>query len=133
VADRVVILVDTDILITHLRGVAHAYEWLKRARQSGPLAVSALTVAELTGGMRSSERRQVWLLLAVLGVEPVTELIARRAGELMRQYRRSHPGIGLADYVIAATTEVKGFSLATLNVRHFPMFEDLQPPFRLDS
>jgi predicted nucleic acid-binding protein len=133
VADRFVILVDTDILIAHLRGVADAYEWLKQARQSGPLAVSALTVTELTGGMRSAERRQVWLLLASLGVEPVTELVARRAGELMRHYRRSHPGIGLADYVIAATADVKGLTLATLNVRQFPMFQDLHPPFRLDS
>jgi predicted nucleic acid-binding protein len=128
-----VILIDTDILIAHLRGVDNAYEWLKRARRSGPLVASALTVTELTGGMRSSERRQVWLLLASLGIEPVTELVARRAGELMRTYRLSHPGIGLADYIIAATADVKGFTLATLNVRHFPIFENLQPPFRLDS
>jgi predicted nucleic acid-binding protein len=127
-----VILVDTDILIAHLRGAAHAYEWLKQARLTGPLVASALTVTELTGGMRSSERRQVWLLLASLGVEPVTELIARRSGELMRRYRRSHPGIGLADYVIAATADVRGLTLATLNVRHFPMFGDLEPPFTLE-
>jgi predicted nucleic acid-binding protein len=133
VADRFVILVDTDVLIAHLRGVAHAYEWLKQTRQSGQLAISALTVTELTGGMRSAERRQVWLLLASLGVEPVTELVGRRAGELMRHHRHSHPGIGLADYVIAATAQVKGFTLATLNVRHFPMFPDLQAPFRLDG
>jgi len=123
------ILADTDILIAHLRCVTNAYEWLKQARQSGALVVSALTIAELTGGMRSSERREVWLLLASLGVEPVTELVARRAGELMRHYRCDHPGIGFADYVIAATAEVKGLTLATLNVRHFPMFQDLQPPF----
>jgi predicted nucleic acid-binding protein len=132
VADRFVILLDTDVLIAHLRGVVQAYQWLKQARQSEPLAVSALTITELTGGMPSAERRQVWLLLASLGVEPVTELVARRAGELMRHYRQSHPGIGLADYIIAATAQVKGLTLATLIVRHFPMFPDLQPPFRLD-
>jgi predicted nucleic acid-binding protein len=54
-----VILADTDILIAHLRGVTHGYEWLKQVRQSGPLVVSALTIAELTDGMRSSERREV--------------------------------------------------------------------------
>jgi predicted nucleic acid-binding protein len=125
------ILVDTDILIAHLRGVDHAHAWLKRARQAGPLAVSALTITELTGGMRSAERREVWLLLAALRVKPVTELVARRAGELMRRYRRSHTGIGLADYVIAATADVHGITLATLNVRHFPMFKGLRPPFRV--
>ena len=38
-------------------------------------------------------------------------------------------GIGLGDYLIAATTDVKGYQLATLNVRHFPMFKGLRPPF----
>jgi predicted nucleic acid-binding protein len=132
VADRFVILVDTDILIAHLRGVDPAYQWLKQARQAGPLVISALTITELTGGMQSSERRQVWALLGSLAVEPATELVARRAGELMRQYRRSHPSIGLAEYVVAATADIKGLALATLNVRHFPMFHRLQPPFRLD-
>jgi hypothetical protein len=28
---------------------------------------------------------------------------------------------------------VEGLDLATLNVRHFPMFEDLEAPFRLES
>jgi predicted nucleic acid-binding protein len=126
------ILVDTDILIAHLRGVDRARAWLARARSAEPLAVSALTVTELTGGMRSAERREVWQLIASLRVEAVTELIARRAGELMRQYRRSHTRIGLADYIIAATADVHGLTLATLNVRHFPVFKGLQPPFRID-
>jgi predicted nucleic acid-binding protein len=52
-----------------------------------------------------------------------------RPGDFRRQYRRSHSGIGLGDYLIAATTEVKGYQLATLNVRHFPMFKGLRPPF----
>ncbi|MFT4188387.1 MAG: type II toxin-antitoxin system VapC family toxin [Aeromicrobium sp.] len=126
------ILVDTDVLIAHLRGLDAAEGWLRRARQQGPLAVSAVTVAELTGGMRSGGRRAVWGLLSRLGVEPVTDGVARRAGEFMRVYRRSHQGIGTSDYLIAATADLGGYQLATLNVRHFPMFEDLSPTFRLD-
>jgi len=44
---------------------------------------------------------------------------------------RKHSGIGLGDYLIAATADVKGYRLATLNVRHFPMFTILRPPFIL--
>lgn len=124
-------LVDTDVLIAHLRGVGAAREWLRQARTGGPLAISAVTVTELAGGMRSTERREVWSLLNVLRIEPVSEVVARRAGELMRQYRRSHSGIGLADYLIAATAETLGAELATLSLRHFPMFPDLKPPFTL--
>ncbi len=125
------ILVDTDVLIAHLRGLEAARGWLHQARRDGPLAVSVVSVAELTGGMRSSERAAVWSLLSVLRAEPVTELIARRAGELMRSHRRSHSGIGVPDYLIAATAEQLGARLATLNVRHFPMFPDLRAPFPL--
>lgn len=126
-----VILVDSDVLIAHLRGVEPARAWLKQARRQGPLAVSVVSITELTGGMRSAERREVWSLLGSLRAEPVTELVARRAGEFMRQYRRSHTGIGLADYLIAATAEMRGLLLATLNVRHFPMFADLKQPFEI--
>jgi hypothetical protein len=124
-----VILVDSDVLIAHLRGIEPARAWLRKARTAGPLAVSVVSISELTGGMRSAERREVWSLLGSLRAEPVTELVARRAGEFMRQYRRSHSGIGLADYLIAATAELRGQQVATLNVRHFPMFADLRPPF----
>lgn len=124
-------LVDTDVLIAHLRGVEAARTWLTEARLSGPLSTSAITIAELTGGMRSGERREVWALLSIFTVHPVTDSIARRAGEFMRTYRQSHTGIDVSDYLIAATAETHGLSLATLNTRHFPMFGELRAPFTL--
>jgi predicted nucleic acid-binding protein len=129
VASLIVILVDSDVLIAHLRGIEAARDWLIDARRRGPLAVSAVSITELVAGMRSTERREVWQLLASFNSKPVTDTVARRAGELMRQYRRSHTGIGLGDYLIAATADVNGLELATLNVRHFPMFDNLTPPF----
>ena len=125
------ILVDSDVLIAHLRGVAVARDWLVGVRNDGPLAISAVSIVELIGGMRTVERREVWRLLASFRVEPATEMVARRAGDMMRRYRRSHSRIGLGDYLIAATADVQGLELATLNVRHFPMFEGLQPPFAI--
>lgn len=125
------ILVDSDVLICHLRGAERAKDWLRDAAEREVLAISAVSVAEITGGMRSPERRGVWGLLSTLETIPVTAAIARRAGELQRQYRRSHSGIGVADYLIAATALDNGCELATLNVKHFPMFADLAPPFRL--
>ena len=54
--------------------------------------------------------------------------MAWRAATLMREYRRSHSGIGLGDYLIAATALTEGLELATLNVRHYPCSR-AQPPF----
>jgi predicted nucleic acid-binding protein len=127
-----VILVDSDVLIAHLRGVEVARDWLIEARRrTGPLAVSVVSIAEVAGGMRSGERREVIRLLGSLQPVPVDPTVAWRAGEFRRNYRRSHAAIGTADYLIAASADVNGFALATLNVTHFPMFEGLERPFSL--
>lgn len=124
------ILVDSDVLISHLRGLPAAGGWLADARRrTGPLAVSAVSVAEITGGMRSGEHREVTRLLDSLQTLPVDDAVARAAGALRRRFRRSHAAIGIADYLIGATARVHGCELATLNVRHFPMFDELTAPF----
>ena len=119
-------LVDSDVLIAHLRGVTAARDWLEAARrETGPLAISVISILEVAGGMRSGERREVNRLLAAMRRVPLSESVAWRATSFMRTYRRSHQGIGLGDYLIAATADVEGLDLATLNVKHFPMFPDL--------
>ncbi len=126
------ILLDSDVVIAHLRGLPAARDWLLDARvRSGRLATSTVTVAEVAGGMRSAERREVTRLLSSFAVFPVTEQVGWRAAEFMRSYRRSHSGIGLGDYLVAAVADVHGLELATLNVRHFPMMTGLEPAFRL--
>lgn len=81
--------------------------------------------------MRPSEKREVTRLLASLEVFPSGVAVGWQAAEFMTQYRLSHNGIGLGDYLIAATAHTEGLELATLNVKHFPMFPDLSAPFRL--
>jgi predicted nucleic acid-binding protein len=127
-----VILVDSDVLVAHLRGIPQAKDWLLRARRdTGRLATSTVSVAEVAGGMWSQERHQVTRLLSSLDIFPVSERVGWKAAELMRTYRRPHSGIGLGDFLIAATAAVEGLQLATFNIRHFPMFPDLHTPFDL--
>jgi predicted nucleic acid-binding protein len=121
-------LFDSTILIAHLRGDERATELLIDAADEGVLA-SVISRAEIEGGMRSGERRDVSQLFDGLLLLPVTDAVARRAGQQLRRFRRSHPGIDLADYLIAATAEEEGASLVTLNVKHFPMFSRLRPPW----
>jgi predicted nucleic acid-binding protein len=121
------IVLDTSVLVDHLRGLDSATEYLA-SLDSRP-SCSEITRIEVIQGLRSSERRAAGRLFTLIAWVPVSEAVARRAGELGRRWRRSHPGIGVADLAIAATTEEIGAALATRNVKHFPMFEELRLPY----
>ena len=121
-------LFDTTILIAHLRGDLRATAALVAHPRSERLA-SVLSRTEIEGGMRSGERRDVSALFGTLTLIPVSDAIARRAGEHLRRFRRSHSGIDLVDYLIGSTAELHSADLATLNIKHFPMFKGLRPPY----
>lgn len=116
-------LLDTDILISVLRGVelvAHQMEdW---QREGEMFSISTISVAELWQGMRSAEERPTQQLLLQMVCLPVNEGIGRLGGIYLHRYRRSH-GITLADALIAATAVSYQIPLWTLNRRHYPMSE----------
>jgi predicted nucleic acid-binding protein len=121
------VVLDTSVLVDHLRASAEATEYL--AGLDGRPSCSEISRIEVIQGLRSSERRAADRLFALIAWVPVSEAVARRAGELGRRWRGSHPGIGVADLAIAATAEGIGVSLATRNLKHFPMFEGLRAPY----
>ncbi|MGH2915992.1 MAG: type II toxin-antitoxin system VapC family toxin [Solirubrobacteraceae bacterium] len=120
-------LLDTSLLIDVLRGSEVAAGWM--GSLSEVPSCSELTRAEILRGVRSAERSRTERLLGSLRWVAVDEFVSRRAGELGRQYRRSHPGLSIVDFVIAATTQLIDADLATANVRHYPMFAGLAPPY----
>lgn len=119
---------DSTVLIAHLRGDDRATALLIARRREERL-VSVVSRVEIEGGMRSAERADVARLFGVVTMVPVSDAIAQRAGAHLRAHRRSHQGIDLADYLIAATVDVHDAVLATLNVKHFPMFKGLRPAY----
>jgi predicted nucleic acid-binding protein len=121
------IVLDTSVLVDHLRGLDTATEYL--ANLEGRPSCSEISRIEVIQGLRSSERGGADRLFALVVWVPVSESVARRAGELGRRWRRSHPGIGVADLAIAATAEEIDAGLATRNLKHFPMFENLRSPY----
>jgi predicted nucleic acid-binding protein len=124
------ILLDTSVLVDNLRGVPEAAAALDGAETIGHrLTASVVTKIELMSGMRAHEKRATRDLLAALAWVPVDDAIAERAGEHARAYRRSHQGIGVVDFIIAATAEHLDAALWTHNVRHYPMFADLAAPY----
>jgi len=125
------LVVDSSVLVDHLRGDRRAHDTLRQAAQRGDeLWGVVISRAEVLAGMRSAESSLTHRLLDALRWVDVDVSLADAAGRLARRYRRSHPGLQLADCLIAAGVEQLDARLVTLNVRHFPMFPGLEPPYR---
>lgn len=122
-------LVDTSILIDYLRGHADAGKLLEKERAVDVLHASEITRLEILAGMRPAEEDETRALLSTLVWHPVGIEIAEEAGSLGRRWLTSHHTIDSADLAIAATAIRTGAALLTRNVRHFPMFPDLQAPY----
>jgi predicted nucleic acid-binding protein len=84
---------------------------------------------EVLRGVTAGEEAFTARLLAEIIWIPVDTAVATRAGELGREWRRRGRAFAAPDLVIAATAIETGRTLVTSNVRDFPMFPDLKPPY----
>jgi predicted nucleic acid-binding protein len=123
----VIALLDTSVLIDFLRGHPGAVGLI--ASLDEPPLSSEICRVELLQGPRPSEESDAADLIALIEWIPVVEPIATLAGELGRRWRPSHSGIGVADLIIAATAELTGSALQTLNAKHVPMVQDLRAAY----
>jgi predicted nucleic acid-binding protein len=121
------VLLDTTVLIDHLRGSTAAGEYITAL--GAPPSCSEVSRVEILQGARSAEHRRIERLFALIAWVPVDEKVSRRAGELGQRWLRSHPGIGVTDLLIAASADLNEIPLATNNLKHFPMFEGLRAPY----
>ncbi len=122
-------LVDTSILIDHLRGHQAAARVLEDERAGDALHASEITRLEVLAGMRPAEEDRTRALLSTLTWHAVGTEVAEEAGKLGRRWLPSHNGIDGAYLAIAATATLIGGRLLTLNIRHYPMFPGLRPPY----
>ena len=125
------VLVDTDVLIDFLRGREQAVSFVHM--ESDRIILSSIVVAELYAGVRGgrgeTEQSALERFLSLFRVVDVTAAIARLGGLYKRDYGKSH-GISLADAVVAATATLENAELKTLNVKHYPMFDAIEPAYR---
>ena len=108
------LLVDTDVLVDHLR-TGSGFDPRGHA-----VRYSVITRAELFAG-RGSEEGVVERLLSPFEELDVDRPVAEAGGRLRRE-----TGVGLADALIAATALRHELELLTRNVRHFERVPDLR-------
>ena len=116
-------LVDTNVLseLSRKRPDPKVIAWVG---QRSEVAVSVVTVEEIHFGLRArpSPRVMGWFtafLAEYCEVLPVTEEIARVAGEMRGGFKARGIARVQADMLIAATARVNRLKLATRNVRDF--------------
>lgn len=121
------IILDTSVLIDHLRGYQPASVFLNTLFSSGRVVyVSILSEMELFAGKgmeKAGTEEAVKRLLDLFVILPLNSMIARQAGILLRQYR--HQGLTPIDALIASTALLNKTTLVTRNVKHFRMVAGL--------
>ncbi|SBO43390.1 Ribonuclease VapC [Cyanobium sp. NIES-981] len=118
------LLLDTNLLIDVLRGEAVALRWL--AEQQRP-SISVITWIEVLVGCRQGEQERVEGWLQAFPRLPLDQAVARES-VLLRQRH----GLKVPDAIILATARCAGLTLATRNVRDFPLeLGDVLHPYTL--
>lgn len=79
--------------------------------------------------MRAREEDSTRALFTAFVWHPLDDAIAEIAGDLGRRWLAGNRGIDSADLAIAATAMALDARLLTRNIKHFPMFAELSPPY----
>lgn len=115
------VLIDSDIIIEILRGNIQIAGVVKKMWHNGArLTYSPITMAEVRAGMRPAEEKATMDLLESMECVPIDKTIAKKAGEYLHRYQRSH-GVELGDALIAAAAFFDHSELLTMNRKHYPM------------
>jgi predicted nucleic acid-binding protein len=113
--------IDSDILIWQLRGEKKAQELLRHLTSEGmELWTGALQRMEVVFFMKPEDEKETRVLLARLKTQPVTQEIVDKGGEYYRKWNPSH-GLDENDAILAASADLFGGRIYTLNIKHFPM------------
>ena len=117
-------LLDSDVIIWHLRGRREITEMLKDLQRSGLPSCSAISVLEVQLGIKTKdEEGKTDRFLGSLKVFDVNMDIARIAAQLIRQYKAKGVAIDIPDSIIASTCILHDLMLVTYNRRHYPISE----------
>ncbi len=120
------LVLDTSVLIAHLRNFPGTAALLSRLSERVSFAISSVTPVEVWQGARPAETEKTRLLLQGLETFPLDSTLAETAGRLAFQLRTAGHACDLADAVIGATAMMLGAPILTTNRKHFEIIPNLE-------
>ena len=115
-------LLDSDIIIWHLRGRKEITEMLKDLQRSGLPACSAISALEIQLGVKTKdEEGKTNRFLESLKVFDLNMDIAKIAAQLIRDYKAKGVTMDIPDSIIASTCILHDLTLVTYNRKHYPI------------
>lgn len=112
-------LLDSDVLIAHLRGKREVVAFLRDLTEEGPLMISVLNRFEILQGARPHDLERTRDLLDNLESLPVDRRIVDLARRVSRHYRSTGWTIGPGDCLLAATAMIHDLVVVTFNRKHY--------------
>jgi predicted nucleic acid-binding protein len=114
-------LLDSDVIIWHLRGRNEVTEMLKGMQSFGVPGCSAISILEVEMGMKKSEEEKTSRFLKALKVFEVNREVASQAAKIVRDQKSKGLTLGLGDAIIAGTCLLNNLTLVTYNRKHYPV------------
>ena len=122
------ILLDSDILIDHLRGFKYLEDLTSNSSGNTSL-ISAVSIAEIYSLLYFNEIERVEKLISTFKVVDIDSVIAKLAGKYRMIFHKSH-NLSIPDALIAASVKISNAILVTKNIKHFPMTDiDIIKPY----
>jgi predicted nucleic acid-binding protein len=119
-------LLDTDVLIRCLRGVAETLTLAHQLTEEGDLHTSVWSHLEIWLITQPNDQRQTLEFLMPFISHPVNDDIARRAADLLKLRGQTEAPLTYAEAVIAATALQHGLTLVTYNPKNLETLAPLR-------
>ena len=122
------ILLDSDIIIDHLRGFKYLEDLTSNSFGNTSL-ISAVSIAEIYSILYFNEIERIEKLISTFKVVDIDSVIAKLAGKYRMIFYKSH-NLLIPDALIAASAKISNAILVTKNIKHFPMADiDIIKPY----
>jgi predicted nucleic acid-binding protein len=118
------ILLDSDVVIEVLRAKDQALlvKWSVLVSSNDDILFSPMTAAKIWPRIHPKEHATISRFFRTLVCAPIDYKVGHLAGELFRQYSKSH-GVEMPDALMAASAIQNQAALWTRNRKRFPMAE----------